>query len=597
MKMRLADYVSEFLVKIGIKDVFCVTGGGAMHLDDAICHNKKLRVTYMHHEQSCAMAAEAYARINNKPACVLVTTGPGGTNALTGVLCAYLDSLSMIVISGQVKYETTSRKMNCGVRAGGDQEFDITKCAAHMTKYATMIENPADIRYELEKACSITKDARQGPVWIDIPLDFQAAMIDTDALTEYIHTPSLKRVSEHIVKGVLEEISKSLRPVIYAGNGIRLSDGYGAFLSALEKLKIPIVLTWNGIDMLPNASPYYAGRGGIMGDRAGNFAVQNADLVIAIGNRLSIRQVGYNYGTWAAAAKVIIVDADSAEMDKPTIHADKKINADAKDFLLRLVECAENVKLPNFEKWLTVCRNWVSKYKVTTDKNYADTDKTNVYAFIDTLSNALNENSLTVVGNGSACVVGSQAFCIKAGERFLINSAVASMGYGLPASCGAYLGSGKEVICITGDGSLQMNIQELQTIVTNEFPIKIFVINNGGYHSIRQTQRNFYPKRKLVGVGRDSGDLSFPDLSKIAYAYGYKYFSCHSNKELENSIKEALSTRGRLIFEVFVGISQNFEPKSSSKQLNDGTIISAPLEDMYPFLPREELESNMRLCK
>lgn len=597
MKMRLADYVSDFLVKVGITDVFCVTGGGAMHLDDAICHDSRLKVTYMHHEQSCAIAAEAYARINNKPACVLVTTGPGGTNALTGVLCAYLDSVPMLVISGQVKYETTSRKMNCGVRAAGDQEFDITKCAAHMTKYAVMTENPADIRFELEKAYCLATEARCGPTWIDIPLDFQSSIIETDALVEYFHTPHLKSVSKYMAEYVCEEISKSRRPILYAGNGVRLSGGYDEFLKVAEKLQIPVVLGWNSIDLLPNENELYAGRAGIMGDRAGNFAVQNADLIIAVGNRLSIRQVGYNYKTWARDARVIMVDADNAEMEKPTLHVDKKINADAKDFFEKLFICMDEVQLPDFKKWRTVCRNWVEKYKVTTKKHYEDMDKTNVYAFIDTISKMRSENSITVVGNGSACVVGSHAFNIKKGERFIINSAVASMGYDLPAAIGACIAGKDEIICITGEGSLQMNIQELQTIVTNELPIKIFVINNGGYHSIRQTQRNFYPEKKLVGIGAESKDLGFPDLSKIACAYGYKYFSCRSNEELQSTLETALSTRGRLIFEVFVGESQNFEPKSSSKQLDDGTIVSPPLEDMFPFLPREELKENMEICK
>ncbi len=606
MKQRLADYVADFLVAHGISDCFMVTGGGAMHLNDALGHHAVLRCMYQHHEQACAIAAEAYARVNNKIAALCVTTGPGGTNAITGVLGGWLDSVPMLVISGQVRYDTTARYMEQfsegnPFRAVGDQEYDITKSVQHMCKYATMIEDPKNIRYALEKGFHLATTGRPGPVWIDIPVNFQAAQIETDELVGYDPAEDAATapapVAAETVNEVLEKIKNAKRPVLYAGNGIRLSGGYDVFRQAVEKLNIPVVTCWDSIDAIETAHPLYTGRGGIMGDRAGNFAVQNADLVLAVGNRLSIRQVGYNWKTWARAAHVIMVDVDPAELKKTTLHVEMPICADAKDFFEKINIAAASLTAPVFgdEGWLQRCRDWKQNYPVTQPHHWEeDGQYTNVYAFINYLSSNLSDGNLTVVSNGSACVVGSHNYVIKKDARFLINSGVASMGYGLPAAIGACVAGGRcETICIEGDGSIMMNLQELQTVLTNRLPIKLFLINNEGYHSIRQTQSNIFSEHCKVGIGPESGDLSFPDFGKLAAAFGYPYFAAHSNAEMKEAVNKTLATEGPAFCEIFVSTVQNFEPKSATKRLPDGSLFSPPLEDLAPFLPREELLANM----
>lgn len=613
MKEKVSNYIAQFLVNHGISHVFTVTGGGAMHLNDGLGHQKGLTCIYNHHEQACAIAAESYARIHNKIAAVCVTTGPGGTNAITGVVGGYLDSIPMLILSGQVRYDTTARSTGLNIRALGDQEFDIVKAVDCMTKYSEMVIDPLKIRYCLEKALYLAQTKRPGPCWLDIPVNVQGAYIETDELEgfnpeEEIEEKSpLKPVEEQTIKVILDKIKQAERPVLYAGNGIRISGAFSIFERVIERLNIPVVTGWNSIDAIYDEHPLYAGRGGIMGDRAGNFAVQNSDLVLAIGSRLSIRQVGYNYNTWAREAYVIAVDVDAEELKKPTLHVEMPIHADAKDFLNKMEEQLPEGKWFKKENWLSVCQQWKEKYPVVLPKHYADKNHTNVYAFIKELSRRLKEGQITVVGNGSACVVGSHAYIMKKRQRFIINSAIASMGYDLPAAIGACVAeygnkalkheknADKEIddiILVTGDGSIQMNLQELQTIIHHQMPIKIFIINNNGYHSIRQTQKNFF-QEPFVGIGYDSGDLSFPVMEKLADAYGYPYFSIDGNEMLEEVLEKVLKEEGPLICEVFVSTEQNFEPKSATKRLPDGTLVSAPLEDLAPFLPEEELKELM----
>ena len=606
MKRRLADYVADFLISKGVTHCFSVVGGGAMHLNDALGHREELKVVYNHHEQACAMAAEAYARLENKIAAVCVTTGPGGTNAITGVLGGWLDSIPMFIVSGQVRYDTTARYASrftegLPLRAVGDQEYDIVKSVTPMTKYAVMVENPKDIRYILERAWHLATTGRPGPVWVDIPVNFQGGYIDTDDLKGYDPAEDDRKlppkVDEHTVDEVIGLIKAAQRPVIYAGGGIRLSGGYNEFCKVIRKLGVPVVTYWNSIDLLSTDDPLYVGRGGNMGDRAGNFAVQNSDLVLAIGTRISIRQTGYSFSTWARAAKVIMVDIDRAEMKKHTIHVDMPVWADAKDFLSALDKRLGDCQTPLFANrvWTDACLNWKAKYPVCLPRHRQGAEGyANVYAFIDYLSSKLPEDSLTAVSNGACCVAGHQAYIIKRGTRFIINSAVASMGYGLPAAIGlCYAGGRRTTICLEGDGSIMMNLQELQTIITNKLPVKIFLINNQGYHSIRITQNNLFSGRKKVGIGEESGDLSFPDYSKIAAAFGYPYYCAHSNNEMREVVDKVLSSKGCAICEIFTDTSQVWEPKSSTKRLADGTLVSPPLEDLAPFLPRDEFLSNM----
>ena len=601
MKQRLADYVADFLVARGVTDVFSVVGGGAMHLNDALGHNKNLKVTYNHHEQACAISAEAYARLDNRIAAVCVTTGPGGTNALTGVVGGWLDSIPMFIISGQVRYDTTARYAlqytETPLRAMGDQEYDIVKSVTPMTKYAVMIEDPKTIRYHLEKAWHLATTGRPGPVWIDIPVNFQGGYIETDELEGYDSAEDDAKlppsVSDETIKTVIEKIKNAKRPVFHAGYGIRLSGGYEAFRSVAEKLNIPIVTYWNAVDLIEDDNPLYCGRAGNMGDRPGNWAIQNADLILAVGTRISIRQVGYNWKTWAREAEVIMVDIDQAELKKPTLHVEMPIWADAKDFLTKL-DFAINKPVFCGEEWLKTCRRWKAEYPVVQPRQWEENGKTaNVYAFIDYLSSQLPENSLTAVSNGACCVVGNQTYHIQKGSRMANNSAIASMGYGLPAAIGTCISGGRRsTICLEGDGSIMMNLQELQTIITNNLPIKIFLINNNGYHSIRITQTNLFNKN-YVGIGEDSGDLSFPEFKKIAEAFGYRYFSAHSNEEMKEVVDKVLKLDGFVFTEIFTDTNQVWEPKSSTKRLPDGTLVSPPLEDLAPFLPREELEKQM----
>lgn len=600
MKIRVADYIADMLVKNGIHHVFSVTGGGAMHLNDGLGHKEGLTCIYNHHEQACAIAAESYARINNQIAAVCVTTGPGGTNAITGVLGGWLDSIPMLILSGQVRYDTTVRSTGLNIRAYGDQEYDIVKMVSNITKYAWMVTDAADIRYCLEKALYLAKTGRPGPVWLDIPLNVQGAYIETEQLRGYDPLEEQKnvvpKVTDELAKEIIAKIRNAKRPVFNAGNGIRIAGAAEIFLRVVEKLGIPVVTGWNSIDLIYDTHPLYTGRAGIMGDRAGNWAVQNSDVLLSVGSRLSIRQVGYQYQSWARAAYTIIEDVDAEELKKPDLHVDMPVWADAKDLLEALERNLEE-KVPekqkrNQQEWIRCCQNWKKCYPVVQEKHKMQKEPVNVYAFIGKLSSLLPENKITVVGNGSACVVGSHGYEIKKGQRFITNSAVASMGYDLPAAIGACIASGEQdMICVTGEGSIQMNLQELQTIIHHRFPIKIFVINNGGYHSIRQTQKNFFGD-PLVGIGAESGDLSFPSMEKLAWAYGYPYQKITDNCRLEE-IKETLQIHGPAICEVFVDTQQKFEPKCASKRLEDGSMVSAPLEDLAPFLSQEELKQQM----
>lgn len=605
MKQRLADYVADFVVNHGIKDCFSIVGGGAMHLNDALGHKEGLHVYYPHHEQTCAMAAEAYARLDNRMALVCVTTGPGGTNTLTGVVGGWLDSIPMFIISGQVRYDTTVRYTEQfleghPIRSVGDQEYDIIQSVKPMTKYAVMIEDPMQIRYVLEKAYHLATTGRPGPVWVDIPVNFQGCIIETDLLEGYDPAEDDAKlpppVKAETVDTILDKISKAKRPVIYAGYGIRLSGGFKVFREVADKLNVPVITYWNAIDLIEDEHPLYVGRAGNMGDRPGNFAVQNADLVLAIGTRISIRQVGYDWKTWAREAEVIMVDIDQAELKKHTIHVEMPVWADAKDFLTVMNErIGGRDKIFAGEDWIKICQNWKEEYPVVLPHqwNYKE-DRVNVYAFMRYMSSQLPENTPTAFANGACCVAGHQAYVIKKGSRVANSNAIASMGYGLPAAIGTCISSGlKETICLEGDGSIMMNLQELQTVLTHRFPIKIFLINNEGYHSFRITLNNLFPESSKVGIGPESRDLSFPNYKKIAEAFGYPYYCAHNNEEMKEVVKEVLAQEGPVFCEIFTDTEQVWEPKSSTKRLDDGKLVSPPLEDLAPFLSREELEKNM----
>lgn len=598
MKMKLSDFLSQYLVERGIKYNFTVPGGGAMHLNASFGHQPGLKNIYVQHEQSAAIAAEAYYRMSNELPLVCCTTGPGGTNTLTGVLGSWLDSIPLLVISGQVRFDRTVRSTGYPMRIFGDQEFDIVKVVKPMTKYAVMVNNPQMIKYHVDKAICLARQGRPGPVWLDIPQDIQSAVIDTEMLIPFdekeVKNMSVNMISGKTIEIIREKLEQSRRPVVLAGVEIRTAGAYELFLRVIRKLNVPVVTSFDGIDLLEESDHLYAGRAGDIGNRFGNWAVQNSDFLLVIGSRLGVRQVSYATDTWARESFVVMVHPDPLELTKQGVHVELPIRSGPLEFLHQL---DKELDKPLKEKsdWLDICRAWKEKYPVVSkERHYAPSDYVNAYCFINEFSKYSPENTPIVSGNGTACVVSGSALLIKKGQRFIINSGCASMGYDLPAAIGASFAINKgETICLAGDGSIQMNLQELQTIVFHKLPIKIFVINNGGYHSMRLTQRNLFGEMSLVGVGPESGDLGFPDMEKIAQAYGIPYTAIRRNDELEGILKKIFSKDGFCMCEVFVDTVQAFEPKPSAMKLPDGRIVSPPLEDLAPFLPREELKNIM----
>lgn len=597
MRVKVSDYIAQLLVDLGINYDFTVPGGGAMHLNMSLGHQDGMHCIFMQHEQGAAIAAEGYFRMSNRMPVVCCTSGPGGTNTLTGVLGSWLDSCPMLILSGQVKYSVTVRSTGYPLRTFGDQEFDITKAVACMTKYAVMITDPRSVKYHIKKAVYLAQTGRPGPVWLDIPLNVQWGYVDTDELFDYDpeedHNTLPRKTSPKVLDLIIERIKQAKRPVLYTGIEIRSCGAYEAFIELTKKLNIPIVTSFEGIDIVSETNPLYVGRAGDIATRYGNWAVQNSDFLLVLGNRLSIRQVSYATETWARAAFVAQVYPDVLEMAKPTIHVELPIRADIKEFCEAL---SSKIEMPMEPKkdWLDVCMKWRNEYPVVTDRHYNQNGYANTYCLMNELYNTIPATSQIVSGNGSACVIGAIALRIKEGQRYVMNSTCATMGYDLPASVGASLSLGKkEIYCVTGDGSIQMNLQELQTIVFHKLPVKIVLINNRGYHQMRLTERGLFKEFTSVGIGPESGDLSFPDMEKIAYAYGIPYLSIKNNQEMPEKLKELAALDGYAMCEVFVDTDQPFEPKPTAMKRADGTLFSPPLEDLAPFLSKEELESVM----
>ena len=597
MKVKVAQYIADFLAQKGVEHLFTVTGGGAMHLNDAFGHHAKLNCIYNHHEQACAIAAEGYARLTGKIAAVCVTSGPGGTNALTGVVGGWQDSIPMFMISGQVKRETTTWATDVPLRQLGDQEFQIVDCVKGMTKYAHMLTVPEEIRYHLEKAWFLANNGRKGPVWLDVPVDVQAAVVETSELKGFDEAELMKQekpeYDRKLTRQVFQKIQEAKRPVILAGTGICLSGAYETFRELVERLGIPVVTAWNAHDLLEEDHPLYCGRPGSVGTRGGNFVVQSSDLLIVLGCRMNIRQISYNYKEFAKRAYKIVVDIDEAELRKPTVMVDCPIHADVADTMKAWIEESNQQKLPDFQNWVQWCRKINQRYPAVLPEYYQKETPINPYVFVKELSRVLEPTDKIICGNGSACVITFQAMEIQKGQRLFTNSGCAAMGYGFPAAIGACIAEhNQRTICIDGDGSFQMNIQELQTVVYHNLNLKIVILNNNGYHSIRQTQTNLF-QPPLVGVCEENG-ISFPDMEKIAYAYGISYIRIASVSEISAKLQEMLPAQGPCICEVICDPHQNFEPKLSSKVLPDGRIVSPEIDDMYPFLPREEYEENKK---
>ncbi len=593
--MKLSDWVAQECVNQGVRHVFMVTGGGAMHLNHSFGTHPKLDCIFNHHEQACAMGAEAYSRLNNELAVVNVTSGPGGTNAITGVYGAYVDSISMVVISGQVKFETTVRSTGLPLRQYGDQELDIEPIVKPITKYCAMVTDPKTIRYHLEKAFYLARSGRPGPVWLDIPLDVQNAKIDPETLIGFdkkeVEESWRKTDLQAAAVEILKLVQAAERPVVFAGSGVRLSGKHKEFIELIDKLGVPVVSGWNAHDVIWEDHPQNCGRPGSIGDRAGNFTVQNADLLFVLGSRLNIRQVSYNWQSFAREAFKIWVDIDAEELKKPSVKADMPVHASLSDLLPILAKSPYAGPSSAHKSWLSWCRERVARYPTVLEE-YWRRPEINPYCFMQTLFERLEEDQIIVTGNGSACVVSFQAAKLKKGQRLWTNSGCASMGYDLPAAIGiAKAAPGKKIICLAGDGSLMMNLQELQTIAGYNLPIKIFILNNNGYSSIFQTHRNFFNGVE-VGAGPKSG-VSFPNFEQLARSFEIEYLSCASHHDMSVAIEAAMLSDAPTICEVLLDPDQPFAPKLGAKQHPDGRITSPPLEDLSPFLPREELLKNL----
>ncbi len=595
--LRVADYIFKTLADHGVEVIFLVTGGGAMHLNDAIGREKRLRYICNHHEQASAIAAEGYARIKGKIGVACVTSGPGGVNAINGVFGAWTDSIPILVISGQMKTETLlqTHLLTGRLRQLGDQEVDIISMVKGVTKYAKTILEPESIRYHLERALYLCQNGRPGPVWLDIPVDVQATIIDPNKLKVYDSFEDSLKFNEILIreqaKEVAAKIKSAKRPVLLGGTGVRLSGAIDEFKELAELCHIPITTAWTH-DLVESSHPMFAGRQGTIGTRAGNFVVQNSDFLLIVGSRLCIRQISYNWDSFARHAYTVQVDIDPAELNKPTFRAKMAVYADAKVFLRLVIEQLGNKDLitDDRKQWVNWCRERNTKLPNVLPRHRVSAPGTiNQYHFVELLFSASLSGDIFACGDATACITPFQAGDLKVGQRMFSNSGSASMGYDLPAAIGAALASGRRVICLAGDGSLQMNIQELATIAHNKLPIKLFILNNGGYLSIRSTQNNFF--KLLVGEGPESG-VSFPDYQALALAYGIpasKLDPIYAYKDIE----VFLAKPGPGVMVIELDRTQSFEPKLSSKRLADGTMVTAPLEDMAPFLDRDEFKTHM----
>lgn len=593
-KIRIADYIAEYLYgSLHIKDIFLVTGGGAMFLNDGIAKHGKLNAVLNHHEQASAMAAVAYAKYNNSYGVAMTTSGCGATNAVTGLLDAWQDSTPVIFLSGQVKRKETVYNSKLTLRQLGVQEADIISIVNSISKYSIMINNPKEVSYHLQKAAYLAKAGRPGPVWIDIPQDVQGATVEEN---EMIHFDPLKEndnnkidITDEEVLSALDAISNAKRPIIVGGNGIRLSNSTTEFKEFIEKYRIPVTTSYLGIDLIASKNPLCIGRLGIKGDRAGNFAIQNSDLVIVLGSRLAVALTGFEYEMFAREAKVIVIDIDPIEHQKNTVKIDQLINGDVKKFLQKI-----NSHTPprvNREAWITKCQDWRNKWPVTLKSYEEYSKKINKYTFIDYLNKYTKDTTAIVADAGSAYYVTAQSLKIKEKQRYITSGAQADMGFTIPAAIGTAFAKMGEVVAITGDGSFQTNIQELQTIVHHQLPLKFFVWNNNGYLSNRATQSKFFEGR-AIGTDKESG-ISFPKIKKIAAAYGIKYFIAKEVNELDDALQKVMNYKGPVICEIICPENQEIIPAASSLKREDGSMVSKPLEDMYPFLERKEFLNEM----
>jgi acetolactate synthase-1/2/3 large subunit len=597
LMIKVSDFIARHVADRGVSQLFMVTGGGAMHLNDSFRKEPRIQCICNHHEQACAIAAEGYHRVSGRLAVVNITTGPGGLNTLTGVMGQWTDSIPVLYLSGQVRYDTTVYSCrDIDLRQLGDQEVSITEIVKPITKFSAVVTDPLEIKRLLDKAIYVATHGRPGPVWLDIPMNVQGAMVEEGLLEEYDENEDMVVFSPHDLeartKQVTSLLKESARPVLLAGHGIRISGAENIFHTIIEKLQVPVLSTFNGYDLIETDNRFYVGRIGTIGDRAGNFALQNSDLVLCVGTRNNIRQVSYNWLNFAKRSRKILIDIDEAELKKPTVTPDLPIHADVKSFLQELDVQIGHEKLPDYSSWLDWCTERKRRYPVVLEDYRDDSGGVHPYYFVERLTRNMRKADVMVAGNGSACVILFQAGIVKKGQRIFWNSGCASMGYDLPAAIGACLGSGnKSTICLAGDGSMQMNIQELATVCYHKLPLKIFYLNNGGYISIKQTQANFFGDEH-IGCDEESG-VGFPDIIRVARAYGLETRTIRSHKNMDRAIRAILASERPTLCEVRLTRDYIFAPKLSSERKPDGPLVSKPLEDMFPFLERDEFHANM----
>jgi len=598
--MRLADYVIQFLEDYGVEHIFTVCGGGSVFLNDALGRSKKIKYIACHHEQAVSMATEAYARIKNRLGVCMVTSGPGGTNSITGVAGAWTDNIPHLTISGQVFLSQTIND-HPGLRTLGIQEINIIDIVKPITKYAVQIQNAYDIKYHLEKAVWLATHGRNGPVWIDIPANIQNSNIEPEDLQGYqgyyLYIDDASSVSlVEQVSQVVDLLKESKRPIFHVGQGIRFAGAEEDFIKLSEKYGIPFLTARNGNDLYDSSHYLNIGRPGTFAQRGANFAVQTSDIYIAIGTRLSLAQTGYNGKDYARNAKVVQVDIDQPELDKDTVPIDIKICADAKLFIKELDIQLEVSYLPfirpNWVIWVHKCIEWNIKYPPVLDDQRNQESWVNTYHFIDVLSDLLEPNDVIVTDMGFAFQVTHQAFRIKKGQRLITNCGMASMGWGLPAAVGAAFASGGRVICIAGDGGLQMTIQEMATIMHHQLPIKLFVFNNGGYTTLKQTYE-FGFEGRLMGVNQESG-ISFPDFYRIAEAYDFGYLLLEDHDYIREYINIVLKQNGPILCELMVDPDQRQLPMAVNRRNEDGSFNPTSIEDAWPFLDPKEVKENLK---
>jgi acetolactate synthase-1/2/3 large subunit len=593
--MKLADYVIQFVADQGVRHIFLLPGGGCMHLIDAIGRCRDLEFVCNLHEQACAIAADAYGQYTNNLGVALVTTGPGGTNTLTGVAAAWLDSTPTLFISGQVK--RADLKGDRGVRQMGFQEIDIVAMVQSITKYAVTVTEPSTIRYHLERAVYLARNGRPGPVWLDIPLDVQAAAIEPEALEPFQlpkgpsdeERATLKRQ----VSRTIDLLNESERPIILAGNGVRLAKAMGEFSQLIELLQIPVLTTWKALDFLPDDHPLFAGRPGAVASRGANFSQQNSDWLLSLGARLDFGQTAYTHQYFARAARKIVVDIDGAEIRKLDMNVDVPTIADAGDFVREFLSQRNRIRRLDRSGWLKRCKDWQVKYPIVLPEYWNEPDRINNYVLIEALSEAMSGDDLLVPGSSGACSeITMQAFRPKQGARVFNSEGLGPMGFGIAAPLGACLASGrKRTVSIDGDGGFVMNLQELAVVKRLDLPIKFFVLNNGGYVSIQATQRNYFDGR-FVASGEDSG-LFLPNISKVCAAFGFQVFKISTSKDIIRQVRDVLQTDGPALCEVDITATQSTAPRVSNKQLPNGSMVSMPMEDLWPLLDRAEFRENM----